>query len=323
MARPTHGQFASQPEGLRPSRVKSMHAVLTQNQFSKARDFLLREGRPLEQQLFRHYFEQSDVEGILRELNAYQMPDGGFRRMGEGNRNASSPIGSTVAFQHLVELDVGSDHPIVQKGVDYFLSAYDQDYAAWPQNADDRRYLEDNLYQHWGNPSAEIVGYLWKYRESVPPEFLEHVTAIAIDHFHNLSVPVPGFSDLCYLRLARWILTDSIREDIYRKVSEGVCQNLQLDHTRWHTQYFIKPYWYATHPTCVFHGLLRDEINACLDFDIETQEDDGSAYLTFKVDGEAKRIWKSIWTLEGLKILKNYGRIETMRSSDQSIGSDK
>jgi hypothetical protein len=62
-----------------------MHAVLTQNQFRKARDFLLREGRPLEQQLFRHYFEQSDVEGVLRELNAYQMPDGGFRRMWKRN----------------------------------------------------------------------------------------------------------------------------------------------------------------------------------------------------------------------------------------------
>jgi hypothetical protein len=62
-----------------------MHAVLTQNQFRKARDFLLREGRPLEQQLFRDYFEQGDVEGVLRELNAYQMPYGGFRRMWKRN----------------------------------------------------------------------------------------------------------------------------------------------------------------------------------------------------------------------------------------------
>jgi hypothetical protein len=45
----------------------------------------LREGRPLEQLLFRDYFEQGDVEGVLRELNAYQMPYGGFRRMWKRN----------------------------------------------------------------------------------------------------------------------------------------------------------------------------------------------------------------------------------------------
>ncbi len=291
-----------------------MHAVLTQERFHYAGAYLFRSGRPLEQQLFRYHFENGDAEAVLSQLCSYQMPDGGFRDMGEGNDDMSSAIGTACAFQRLVELHVGADRPIVQRGIDYFMSVHDADYDAWPQKADDPHYLEAELDLHWGNPSAEIVGYLWKYKELVPHDFLEHVTAVAVKRFHELPLPVPGFSDLCYLRLAQCIPVRSVREAIYGKVSEGVRENLELDHARWHTGYFIKPYWYAMTPDSPLHATLRDEISACLDFDIETQEQDGSAHLTFNVSGNASRTWKSIWTLESLKVLRNYGRLEAMET---------
>jgi len=227
-----------------------MPAVLTRERFEDAKSYLLRAGRPLEQQLFRYHFENGDAAAVLRELATHQMPAGGFRDMGEGDSDVSSPMGTTCAFQHLVELPIAGDHPTVRQGIGYFLSTYDADRDGWSEEHD----------LHWGNPSAEIVGYLWRYRERVPQPLLEHVTAVAIDRFGRLPLPVPGFSDLCYLRLAQWIPTTSVRADIHRKVSEGVRQNLELDHARWHTGYFIKPYWYAMHPDAPLHDTLADEI---------------------------------------------------------------
>ncbi|HHH75771.1 MAG TPA: hypothetical protein ENL03_01945 [Phycisphaerae bacterium] len=283
---------------------------MTKDRFNDAKDYLFRSGRSLEQQLFRYHFEDGDAEPVLHELATHQMPDGGFRNMGEGNNDVSSPIGTTCAFQHLAKLRVQAEHPVVQRGINYLISVYDSSCDAWPQKADDSRYLEKELDLHWGNPGAEIVGYLWKYQELVPDAFLEHVTALAIKRFYKLPLPVPGFADLCYVRLAQWIPKISIQKRIYKKVTEGVHQNLELNHKRWHTCYFIKPYWYALTPDSPLHNTLEDEIHSCLDFDIEMQETDGSAYLSFEVNGDALRTWKSIWTLESLIVLNNYCRIE-------------
>ncbi len=64
------------------------------------------------------------------------------------------------------------------------------------------------------------------------------------------------------------------------------------------------------HPDSPLYDILSDEIGACLDFDIATQEQDGSAHLTFKVSGDTMRMWKSIWTLESLRALSSHGRID-------------
>jgi len=74
-----------------------MHAVLTRERFTDTKDYLFRAERPLEQELFKYHFENGTGEDCLRELAVFQMPDGGFRGMGEGDNDTSSPISITAS----------------------------------------------------------------------------------------------------------------------------------------------------------------------------------------------------------------------------------
>jgi len=282
---------------------------LTPEQFARARDYLMRCGRPLEQALFRRFFEAGATDDVLSALEGHQTDCGGFLDMGEGGPDGPSPIGSTVAFQHLVDIGAAADCSMVQRGIDYFLSTYDHEHNVWPQAEETPEYFERALPRHWGNPSAEIVGYLWRYRVLAPEDFLVHVTDVAMGNLRALALPVPGFSDLCFLRAAKFMLPRH-GEEIIEKIAAGVHSNLQLDHRKWDTSYFIKPYWYAMTPEQPLYGPLKDEVEACLDFEIASQEPAGSFRLTFTLTDQGERTWRSIWTLEALRALKAHGRIE-------------
>jgi hypothetical protein len=283
---------------------------LTREGFARARAHLVEHGRPLEQGLFRWCFENGSARDVLRALAAHQASNGGFCGMGEGPITSPSPIGTSVAFQHLTDLGAPCEHRLVQGGIRYLIDTYDHEHAAWPQEIPDDGYLVHDLPLHWGNPSAEIVGYLWRHRHWVPADFLGQVTDAAMANLRRIGHELPPFADLCFLRCAESIDEPHRGEIIQRLVGGTARRNVQRDYARWETGYFVKPYWYARTPASPLYPVLRDEIERCLDFDIRTQEPDGSARLTFQVHGDARRIWKSVWTLESLRILKAYDRIE-------------
>ena len=82
--------------------------------------------------------------------------------MGEGGVDGPTPIGSTIAFQHLMELGIGADSTIVQRGIRYFLTTFDEEHQVWPprERVDMTVPITDRLPRQWANPSAEIVAYL-------------------------------------------------------------------------------------------------------------------------------------------------------------------
>ena len=286
-----------------------MSAKLTHAGYQAARSYLLRAGRTLERELFRYHFEDGELAPLVSALAAHQNPDGGFRDMGEGSRTDSSPSDTILVFRHLRELPLPGDHPLVRDGIRYLLSAYDPHYKAWPQKPGKPRYFEEELDLHWGLPGAEVVACLWQFRELVPPAFLESVTETALARFRQLPAAVPPFAAICYLRLADYLPAPSDRELIHSKISAGVFLTLETDHARWHTAYFIKPHWLAPRPDSPLYPVLKEEIEACLDFEIGKQEGDGAAFLTFAAAGESATTWKSIWTLELLQTSRNFGRL--------------
>lgn len=296
-----------------------MPATLSQERFLAAKDYLFHKGRSLEQCLFSWGFESAPVSDVLEELAKHQDANGGFFGMGEGPNEHPSPIGSSVAFQHLTNIDALPTTDIVKRGIQYFVDSYDREYDGWPQSVPDDGYLEKELPLYWGNPGGEIVGYLWRYNKLVPFDFLAQVTSVAMDYFRGLEGSVPRFCDLCFLRCARFIDSKYADEIIPKLIETVRHHNLERDHRKWDSHYFIKPYWYAMTQDSPLYSVLEEEIEYSLDFDIRTQEQDGSAYLTFNVEGIDRMIWKSVWTLESLNVLRNYGRIEGFESSNKGL----
>lgn len=280
---------------------------LTQDAFGQAREFLMTQGRPLEQALFRHFFESGPVEDIFDALAKHQADNGGFFDMGEGGIDGPTPIGSTIAFQYFREFGITSQSPLVRNGIRYFLDTYDHTHEIWPRRPG--MPVADVEPEKWANPGAEIIAYLWLYRELVPPDFLAEATEHAMTMLRKATPPIYEFADMCFLRLADF-LEPPQQQEIMEKVTAGIWENLQLDHEKWQTNYFVKPYWYAMTPQAPLYPMLADEIDACLNFEVETQEPEGYFKLTWSISGRAREIWKSIWTLEVLRVLDTFGRIE-------------
>ena len=283
---------------------------LRRENFDLARAYLMREGRSLEQTLFRYFFENGSATVVADALQNHQAPGGGFVDMGEGGRERPSPMGSSVAFQHLVDIGMGHDCPLVKKGIDYFMETYDEEYDAWPQKEGDQEFLSNELVLHWGNPGAEIVGCLWRYSERVPRDFLQQVSDEALSRLAQAPLPIAPFTGLCYLRMAKHLPDKEKACLIVERVRTRVEENLETDRDKW-SSWCMKPYWYALTPEEPLYVQLSEVIGMSLDHEIGSQTEHGNFPLTFDhVDEIEKRTWRSIWTLEILRVLKAHNRIE-------------
>ena len=89
------------------------------------------------------------------------------------------------------------------------LRTYNETFNGWeiipPEAEDAPRAMWWNysaFKDHWGNPSAEIVGYLHDYKSIVPQDFLDQITRHAIDYLMNQCDLKEMHEMLCYLRFA-------------------------------------------------------------------------------------------------------------------------
>jgi hypothetical protein len=109
---------------------------LSREKFYKARDYIKKQARPLERRLFEFHFEGGPAEAALAILATYQNQDGGFGRGLEPDirMDASAPVPSGMAFEILRELKVAPDHPLIRRGVQYFLDTYNSERKLWAWN---------------------------------------------------------------------------------------------------------------------------------------------------------------------------------------------
>ena len=79
---------------------------LTRAAFQSAKNFIMDQGRTLDQRRFEFHFEAGSADAVLAELASYQNEDGGFGNSLEPDirTSTSSAIATTVGFQVLREI---------------------------------------------------------------------------------------------------------------------------------------------------------------------------------------------------------------------------
>src|SRR5688572_15391098 len=109
-----------------------MHHLSPEN-FQKAVNFIKQHGRPLEQAMVAHMFEDAHLDVVLDALAKYQNPDGGFGHALEPDVRTpdSSVIATTVALQNLRDLLVPEQHPLWRGAIRYLGATYDADKHLW------------------------------------------------------------------------------------------------------------------------------------------------------------------------------------------------
>lgn len=304
---------------------KATMKTLTISQFNQAKDFIEQSARPLDQSLFKYYFEQQSSEKVLENLSFFQNSDGGFGHALEPDfrLSMSSPLATSVAFQYLNAINANSKHPLIIGAIKYLENTFLEKFQGWKQvppevnkvpraiwwNYDDEK-ANEYLQNHWANPSAEILSYLIKYSD---PDRYDSLLKHAVKMLKKQNGKLESHDFLCFLRLAQQV--PSAKEALIEELKKSLNYSIATSPDQW-SGYGLRPYWVVNSPDSLFYCELEDIVSLNLDYEIENQQSDGSwipfwSWMQYEKDWpEARQDWSGYLTVKLLKTLNNFNRIE-------------
>lgn len=305
-------------------------AKLSKSRFDGIERFIMNSARPLERYIFEGHFKKGCNKDILNELKRYQNADGGFGHGMESDFRLpnSSPIASSVAFEHLINLDENEDVLcIIKKGIEYFEDAFIPERNGWfavDERVNDYphtpwwNYNKDKgmtvIDEHWGNPSAEIIGYLYRYKHFVSKLDVSKLVDYVIKYI-NEKKDFESFHEIyCYIRLHK-LLPRSLSVKLEDKLKQAIEMLVNSNSEEWKTSYVSKPLDFVNSPQYTF-GIRGVLIEKNLDYIVECINEDGLIFPSWGEDfykGELKAAWNEwigVLTLKALITLDNFGRIE-------------
>lgn len=150
---------------------------LTKEQLIQIKDWIYRNARPLEIELWKYHFEHGNRSDVINALTAYQNEDGGF-----GNAIAadswnpnSSPYSTSSAIRILEEINFNDkNHTIIKDILRYLGSTPDftgKYWAAVIQSNNDYPHapwwtFTDNIEADWGfTLTAKLVGLILRFAD--------------------------------------------------------------------------------------------------------------------------------------------------------------
>ena len=304
--------------------------MLSVRNYSKAADFVLTRARPLDLALYNCLFESESKDSLLKELARFQNEDGGFGHGLEPDFQLplSTPMATTEAFQYMNRVGVTLSEPMVQAGIEYFVSTYNEKMVGWVST---RPELNDHPHAWWwsfeekerpspdgadwpANPSAEIIGYLHQFHALVPNDLLNATSAQVLAFARNLEGEIGLHDFLCYNRVLPHFSAD-VKNELFDVLSGLLDASLETDKSKW-SGYSFDPSWFLDSPRQAFSDQFREVIPSMLEWLVETQNEDGSwhpswSWNDYPDDWElAKLEWQGKLTVNRLEILKNFHYVE-------------
>ncbi|HKU18664.1 MAG TPA: hypothetical protein VJP80_05310 [Candidatus Saccharimonadales bacterium] len=283
--------------------------------------YLEANARKLDQRLYEYLFESAGVQPVFDELSKYQNSDGGFGYSLEPDMRLpdSSALATTVALQYLAKVNALDNEP-AQKAVRYLMETYDNERQCWvniPPKADEYprapwwNYADVLSWAGWGNPSAEILGYLLENKDIVNDlQFLDRISKQAVDRLCAITEP-EQHEVKCYVRLYERAGKE-LRTKLYDKIAAHIKALAKTNLKEWEG-YVATPLTFVDSPGSPFADL----------FDKQTLTDNANFIKDKIVDGnhwepawqwgrfedewpEAKKDWSGKLTVENLLLLKAF-----------------
>jgi hypothetical protein len=301
----------------------------SKNLFSKIDIYMNSEARPLERAIFNYYFNDSSADDILDSLETFQNLDGGFGNGIEPDFKLiqSSPMATSIALRHLSKVDKGDRaQKMISKAIGYLETSFDCDRNGWyslPRN--------DNNYPHapwwefredlnmtvidysFGNPTAELIGYLYKYKEYLDNLDVYPLINYAIDNLNKRTEFNSEHEIFCYIRMYN-TLDEEFSNQIKDTLKLAVSQLVNITQDEW-MNYVPTPLRFINMESNNFFGIEREFIDCNLDYLIDKLEEEGKMLPTWKWDKypdewkTARTEWMGILTLEGLLSLLKFNRV--------------
>ena len=301
---------------------------LSKTLFNQLNIYMGTKARPLERSIFNYYFNDSSCEDILDSLEAFQNSDGGFGRGIEPDFKLiqSSPMATSIGLRYLSKLESSERvQNIIAKAVEYLETTFDNNRNGWysvPSNVNDyphapwwgfRNDINMTVIDYsWGNPTAELIGYLYKYKEYLNKLDIYSLINYAIINLNKRTEFNSEHEIFCYVRMYN-ALDEEFSSQILDTLKLAVSQLVNINRSEW-INYVPTPLKFIESDSNNFFGIERKLIDQNLDYIIDRLEEDGKVLPTWKWDKYleeweiAKTEWMGILTLEALLSLLKFRR---------------
>jgi len=306
-------------------------AFLPRERFDAALAFVRQNGRPLDAALLDHALGEGMAETALLALSEFQNPDGGFGHGLEPDMQgrASTAIATSVALRLLLRLGAPARHPMVAGALSWLGETLDRDTGVWwivgPE-------VNDEPHAPWWtwsagaigsdslagaqsgfvfNPSAELLGQLYAYRDGAPAETVDIAEARLRRALAETEVIESAYDLKCAIRLAETAnapaeLVAALEPLIRRSLAARVIDDEHGSAAE-----------FAPTPASRFAGAVAGRIDAALDALVAGEQDDGGwalfwdwSFVDAKAWAKAKQDSRGWITREAVETLRAYGRVE-------------
>lgn len=300
---------------------------LTPENFQRARNFVMTEGRPIDQARWRYFFEAGSADEVWSALAKFQNDDGGFGHALEPDYRApfSSVLATQTALHILHDVDTPADHPLLQGAYKYLAQTFDPESRVWrflPEGVSgyphapwwDQTRLAESFGGFIVNPRANILGHM--LRDELPQNepIVRTIYLDVLDRFYETTKGLDNNSIDCYRHLIVH-LPDNEKPRATDHLLQLAHLSLQTDPAEWHT-YCLKPLDLVSHPTGPFYNTFEKLVEAHLDFEIGRQSEHGGWDPTWSWFGlfpddwpAAQKDWAGELTVNMVRKLQNFNRI--------------
>jgi len=204
-------------------------------------------------------------------------------------------MATSVGLQYCVEIDADSRDEIITSTMDYLITTFDVEHAYWPKTPMTVNDVPHAPWWHvdeikppaeasWANPNAEILGYLYRFREHVPNDILGIVRKRALVNLNNLDTIESLY---CFMNWER--AYQSVTGSLKSLISKKVGKTLQTFEPTLDTLGEIRVFWIAPTPES-FLMSFPNHMHLLHDYEINRQSKDGGWWPTWSW-GQYEDIW--------------------------------
>ncbi len=303
--------------------------ILSKDCFNKASEAIMKYGRPLEKNLFQRYFKDGSPENIINELKNFYNEDGGFGHGLESDIRLpySSPMATSIGIRVLSEIsEFEESKEMIKAAISYLETSFDSERNGWfavPEEVNEFPHApwwhynrEDGMTiidRNWGNPSAEILAYMYRYREYVKKLDVDKLVEYAINYIENKRDFDSENELFCYIELYD-VLPEKLQKRLEKRITFAIEQVIVYDKKKWH-KYVPRPIDFVKGSNSNRFGILESKINDNLDFIANELELNGKILPPWGESfyneglGTAYDEWIGVLTLKALTILDTFKRI--------------
>lgn len=296
-----------------------------------AKNFILKNARPLDMARWNYLFENADKQAVIKVLEAYQNPDGGFAHAIEPDcwNKESTPMQTWVATRIIREISLeDKNHPMIKGIIEYLASGDEFNGHRW--NGLDT-VATNNEYPHapwWSctqdyeksyNPTASLIGFVLKYGQK-DTKFYRLMCNLAKDsyrYFEN-SNPLESMHECaCFIQLYEYMkecdcndLFDmhQFKHLLQKQVKQLITYNTEV----WDISYVCKPSLFISNKSSDFYLENKDICNFECEFIRKAQNEDGSWNVTWNWAeypeewAISKQWWKADIIINNMKYLQEF-----------------